>query len=167
MKKYFIIFFLFNFFFSNLYLSAERIVYLDLDFILSNSNKGKLILSNLENLNKKNVETLKSKEKLIKEEEDELIKQKNIISSEAYNDKVKNLRNKIQILREEKNKLANNFTEERKIKINEFFKIIDKVLREYIENNSIDLVLNKKDILIGKNNYNITDDILKIVNELK
>ena len=167
MKKYFIIFFLFNFFFSNLSLSAERIVYLDLDFILSNSNKGKLILSNLENLNKKNVETLKSKEKLIKEEEDELIKQKNIISSEAYNDKVKNLRNKIQILREEKNKLANNFTEERKIKINEFFKIIDKVLREYIENNSIDLVLNKKDILIGKNNYNITDDILKIVNELK
>lgn len=167
MKKFFIIFFLFNFFFSNLSLSAERIVYLDLDFILSNSNKGKLILSNLENLNKKNVETLKSKEKLIKEEEDELIKQKNIISSEAYNDKVKNLRNKIQILREEKNKLANNFTEERKIKINEFFKIIDKVLREYVENNSIDLVLNKKDILIGKNNYNITDDILKIVNELK
>ena len=95
------------------------------------------------------------------------LKQKNIISSEAYNDKVKNLRNKIQILREEKNKLANNFTEERKIKINEFFKIIDKVLREYVENNSIDLVLNKKDILIGKNNYNITDDILKIVNELK
>ncbi len=167
MKKFFIIFFLFNFFFSNLSLSAERIVYLDLDFILSNSDKGKLILSNLENLNKKNVETLKSKEKLIKEEEDELIKQKNIISSEAYNDKVKNLRNKIQILREEKNKLANNFTEERKIKINEFFKIIDKVLREYVENNSIDLVLNKKDILIGKNNYNITDDILKIVNELK
>ena len=167
MKKFFIIFFLFNFFFSNLSLSAERIVYLDLDFILSNSDKGKLILSNLENLNKKNVETLKSKEKLIKEEEDELIKQKNIISSEAYNDKVKNLRNKIQILREEKNKLANNFTEERKIKINEFFKIIDKVLREYVENNSIDLVLNKKDILIGKNNYNITDEILKIVNELK
>ena len=36
-----------------------------------------------------------------------------------------------------------------------------------LKNNSIDLVLNKKDILIGKNNYNITDDILKIVNELK
>ena len=84
-----------------------------------------------------------------------------------YNDKINNLKNKIKILREEKNKLANNFTEERKIKINEFFKIIDKVLREYVENNSIDLVLNKKDILIGKNNYNITDDILKIVNELK
>ena len=167
MKKFFIIFFLSSFFFSKLSLSAEKIVYLDLDFILSNSNKGKIILSNLENLNKKNVETLKLKENLIKKEEDELIKQKNIISNEAYNDKVKKLRNKIQILREEKNKLANNFTEERKTKINEFFKIIDKVLREYVEKNSIDLVLNKKDILIGKNNYNITDEILKIVNELK
>ena len=63
--------------------------------------------------------------------------------------------------------LAKDFTETRKTKINEFFKTIDKVLREYVENNSIDLVLNKKDILIGKNNYNITDEILKIVNELK
>ena len=43
---------------------------------------------------------------------------------------------------------------------------IDNVLREYVEKNSIDLVLNKKDILIGKNNYNITNEILKIVNNL-
>ena len=167
MKKFLIIFFLFNSFFSNLSLSAEKIVYLDLDFILANSNKGKFILSNLEKLNKKNIEILKSKENLIKKEEKEIIKQKNIISNEAYNDKINNLKNKIKILREEKNKLAKDFTETRKTKINEFFKTIDKVLREYVENNSIDLVLNKKDILIGKNNYNITDEILKIVNELK
>ena len=167
MKKFLIIFFLFNCFFSNLSLSAEKIVYLDLDFLLANSNKGKLILSDLEKLNKKNIEILKSKENLIKKEEEEIIKQKNIISNEAYNDKINNLKNKIKILREEKNKLAKDFTETRKTKINGFFKTIDKVLREYVENNSIDLVLNKKDILIGKNNYNRTDEILKIVNELK
>jgi len=167
MKKFLIIFFLFNSFFFNSSFAVEKIVYLDLDFILANSNKDKLILSNLENLNKKNIDILKSKESLIKKEEEEIIKQKNIISIESYNEKINNLKNKIKILREEKNKLANNFAETRKIKINEFFKTIDKVLRKYVENNSIDLVLNKKDILIGKNNYNITDDILKIVNELK
>ena len=165
MKKIFV-FILINFFFINLSLSAEKIVYLDLDFILSNSNKGKLILSNLDNLNKKNIEVLKSKENILKKEEDEIIKQKNIISQEAYNTKVKDLKEKIKIFREEKKKLANDFTEIRKNKINDFFKIIDNVLREYVEKNSIDLVLNKKDILIGKNNYNITNEILKIVNNL-
>ena len=161
MKKIFI-FILINFFFINSSLSAEKIVYLDLDFILSNSNKGKLILSNLDNLNKKNIEILKSKENLLKKDEDEIIKQKNIISQEAYTSKVNDLKEKIKVFREEKKKLASDFTEIRKNKINDFFKTIDNVLREYVEKNSIDLVLNKKDILIGKNNYNITNEILKI-----
>ena len=165
MKKIFI-FILINFFFINSSLSAEKIVYLDLDFILSNSNKGKLILSNLDNLNKKNIEILKSKENLLKKDEDEIIKQKNIISQEAYTSKVNDLKEKIKVFREEKKKLASDFTEIRKNKINDFFKTIDNVLREYVEKNSIDLVLNKKDILIGKNNYNITNEILKIVNNL-
>ena len=42
--------------------------------------------------------------------------------------------------------------------------ILDKILADYVQKNSIDIVLNKKDILMGKNNYNITDEILKIVN---
>jgi len=95
MKKFLIIFFLFNSFFFNSSFAVEKIVYLDLDFILANSNKGKLILSNLENLNKKNIDILKSKESLIKKEEEEIIKQKNIISIESYNEKINNLKNKI------------------------------------------------------------------------
>ena len=35
---------------------------------------------------------------------------------------------------------------------------------DYVQKNSIDIVLNKKDILMGKNNYNITEEILKMVN---
>ena len=147
--------------------AIEKIVYLDLDYILSNSNKGKNILSDLDKKNNENIKILKSKEEILKIEEENLLKQKNIISNEAYNKKVKNLQNKIKIFRSEKNQLVTEFKKNRENKINDFIKIVDNILGEYVKANSIDLVLNKKDIIMGKNSFNITEEILKKVNELK
>ena len=48
--------------------------------------------------------------------------------------------------------------------INKFIKLVDEILGEYVQKNAIDLVLNKKDILMGKNKYNITNEILELVN---
>ena len=147
--------------------AIEKIVYLDLDYILSNSNKGKNILSDLDKKNNENIKILKSKEEILKTEEENLLKQKNIISNEAYNEKVKNLQNKVKIFRSEKNQLVTEFKKNRENKINDFIKIVDNILGEYVKANSIDLVLNKKDIVMGKNSFNITEEILKKVNELK
>jgi len=147
-------------------LAIEKIVYLDLDYILSNSNKGKEILLDLEKKNTENINILKSKEEILKNEEEDLLKQKNIISTEVYNEKVKNLQNKIKIFRSEKNKLVKEYKKNRETKINDFIKIVDNILGEYVKTNSIDLVLNKKDIIMGKNSYNITGEILKKVDEL-
>ena len=167
MKKFFFtyLFIIFCFFLENSY-AKENIVFLDLDYILLNSNKGKAILSELETLNKENLKKMKIKEDSIKKEEQEIISQKKIISEEIYSEKVRNLKKKIEIFRKDKNELAKKFTNEREKKINNFFQIINKILANYVEKNSIDLVLNKKDILIGKNEYNITNDILEIVNKL-
>ena len=44
MRNSFTLFLLFFFYFTNNALAIEKIVYLDLDYILSNSNKGKEIL---------------------------------------------------------------------------------------------------------------------------
>ena len=147
--------------------AIEKIVYLDLDYILSNSNKGKNILSDLDKKNNENIKILKSKEEILKTEEENLLKQKNIISNEAYNEKVKNLQNKVKIFRSEKNQLLTEFKKNRENKMNDFIKIVDNILGEYVKANSIDLVLNKKDIIMGKNSFNITEEILKKVNELK
>jgi len=147
-------------------LAIEKIVYLDLDYILSNSNKGKEILLDLEKKNTENINILNSKEEILKNEEEDLLKQKNIISTEVYNEKVKNLQNKIKIFRSEKNKLVKEYKKNRETKINDFIKIVDNILGEYVKTNSIDLVLNKKDIIMGKNSYNITGEILKKVDEL-
>ena len=43
--------------------------------------------------------------------------------------------------------------------------MVNQILGDYVEKNAIDLVLNKKDILMGKNKYNITNEILELVNK--
>ena len=166
MKNLFLPLLIFFYLIGNAF-AIEKIVYLDLDYILSNSNKGKNILSDLDKKNNENIKILKSKEEILKTEEENLLKQKNIISNEAYNEKVKNLKNKVKIFRSEKNQLVTEFKKNKENKINDFIKIVDNILGEYVKANSIDLVLNKKDIIMGKNSFNITEEILKKVNELK
>ena len=156
MKSFCLKFFTIFFFFTGLSQSNEKIVYLDVDFVLANSDKGKIILSNLEEKNKENIKILQSKEKILKDQETQIIKQKNIISEDSYKEKVNNLKNKIDIFKKDKDKLVKNFNQLRQQEINEFIKLVDQILGEYVEKNAIDLVLNKKDILMGKNKYNIT-----------
>ena len=165
MKSFFINFFLIFISLTSLSYSSEKIVYLDVDFILANSDKGKIILSNLENKNKENIIILQSKEKILKDEETQIIKQKNIISEDSYNEKVNQLKSKINTFKKDKDELVKNFNQLRQQEINKFIKLVDQILGEYVEKNAIDLVLNKKDILMGKNKYNITNEILELVNK--
>jgi len=165
MKIFFIKFFTIFFFLTSLSFSVEKIVYLDVDFILANSDKGKIILSNLEKKNKENIKILQSKEKILKNEETEIIKQKNIISEVSYKEKINTLKSKIDTFKMDKDKLVKNFNQFRQQEINKFIKLVDEILGEYVEKNAIDLVLNKKDILMGKNKYNITNEIMELVNK--
>ena len=144
--------------------SIEKIVYLDLDFLLANSNKGKEIIFNLEKINKENIKILEERKILLNDEEKKLLQKKNILTNEIYSEKLKNLKNQIKNFNDEKNTIAKNFQKQRQEKINNFLKIVDKILAEYVKKNSIDIVLNKKDILMGKNNYNITNEIMQIIN---
>jgi outer membrane protein len=165
MKNFFINFFIIFISLTSLSYSSEKIVYLDVDFILANSEKGKIILSNLENKNKENIKILQSKEKILKDEETQIIKQKNIISEDSYKEKVNELKSKIDTFKKDKDELVKNFNQLRQQEINKFIKLVDEILGEYVEKNTIDLVLNKKDILMGKNEYNITNEILELVNK--
>jgi len=58
--------------------SDESTVFIDIDFILNNSNLGKSIYLELETLNKENIEKIKVKEKILKEKEDKNKKKKKI-----------------------------------------------------------------------------------------
>ena len=92
MKKYFILIFLI-FFHTTIY-AEEKIVYLDVNFLLSQSEAGKYINIELKKINDKNIEEFKSIESSMKTEEEKLLTQKNILKEEEFNNKANKLRDK-------------------------------------------------------------------------
>ena len=67
---------------NNSFVNQDKIVYLDLDNVVTNTKAGKLILSELEKSKKAALLKFEKKEKDLKKIEDEIKKQKNIISEE-------------------------------------------------------------------------------------
>ena len=53
--------------FFSLSYAEEKIVFIDIDYLLNNSNLGKLIYNDLEKINKNNINILNSKEEIIKQ----------------------------------------------------------------------------------------------------
>jgi len=158
-----IIFFIFL---SKVSISQEnKTVYLDLNMIMANSNAGKSINSQLEDNHKKNIANFKKLEEALKNEEAKIISQKTVISKEDFEKKIMNLRDKANKYRKERNDSINNLNNQRLDATQKMITLIRPILSEYSDNNSISLIIQKRNIVIGKTSLDITDDILKIVDE--
>ena len=162
--KLFIIFFYLSFI-SQSYSSDQKIVYLNLDYIVQNSVPGKSILQELENIKNKDIEKFKlKKNNLIKKEED-LIKKKNILSKEEFESKVLALREEMNIYNKDRQKTFSKFEENKKKKLNEFLKKITPYIEAFIKENSINIVLNEKNLFIASKKFDITTQIVEIINK--
>jgi len=144
----------------------SNIGFIDIDYLIKNSEIGKKTLKILEDKNFENIKILKEKEKKLKDEENTLKNKKNIISSEEFNNEVKILKIKIKELRNEKNLLANNFNEFKNKELNELLKKYNVVIQDFMNKNSVDIVIDKKNIYIGKVSSDLTKLILDQINDL-
>ena len=157
---------IFFIFFSKISLSHEKsIVYIDLNKIMRNSIAGKSITTQLENNHKKNISKFKTIEEDLKKDESEIISQKNVITKEEFEKKIIDLRDKANKFRKERNSNINNLNNQRLEATSKMITLIRPILSEFSDKNSISLIIDKKNIIIGKSLLDITDDILKIVNE--
>ena len=165
--KYLIKFLTINLFlliFFNPLKADEKVVFLDLDFLLQNSNIGKKILKKISELDKKNINQLETKNKILKKLELDIKNKKNIISEENYKNEIKKFQKQIQNFNTEKNQIINEFNDYRKLELENFFRLINPKINNYMSQNSISVVLDSKKIFIGNANSNITEDILEIIN---
>ena len=85
--KNIIFLFLFFFFSINQANSLEKIVFFDIDYIVSKSNAGIKISEKLKKQNKKNIEFLKKEQKKLQKEIEEIKKVQNIITKDELEKK--------------------------------------------------------------------------------
>ena len=145
--------------------SSEKIVYLDVEKIMQESSAGKSIIAQLKKKRESSISKFKSREKDIFDKEKKLIAQKNILSKDEFESKIKELRNEISNYQNERNKTSNNIT---KLRIKASKKLISEltpILEEYSKKNSIRIIIQKKQIVMGTKEDDITKDILELVNQ--
>ena len=167
MKKILFFFFISIFFFlkTNLLYANNNIAFIDLDLVLKKTIIGKLLLNDLEVINNKNIEELKNKEKELKNDEEEIKKKQNVISQEQFDLEVKNLQDKVSKYRVLKNEMVKSLDEIKKEKLSDFFKKINPIIQNYMDANSVDILLERKNVFIGKNKSDITDIIVKEIDK--
>ena len=164
MKYFLLSFFSIFLFFINSVNSEQNIAFINMDKVISTSNAGSSILKQLTDLNNKNLQFLKKEEKKFKEKETKLVSQKNIISEADFQNKVNELKSEIKNYNQNRDKMINEFNKLKVDNTNNLLKLINPILLKFSDDKEISIVLQKKDLVVAKTELDITEDIIKIVN---
>ena len=156
---------LFSLFYFNNYAKADIPYYLDFKYILNESAAGKKAQNSLKTKLDNGFKDLKKKEKLLQEEEKNIIDQKKLIKPEEYKSKVNSLRKSVTSLQKERSKLLEEISKQRSKARNELLKNLNPIIQEYMQENKIRMVVDKKSLLLADENLDITKEILGRLNK--
>ncbi len=142
--------------------------FLDFKFILNNSDAGKKAQTNLKNQLEKGITNLKNREKKLQKEEQEIIQKKKVLSADEYKKKITQLRGSVSSLQKDRNLLLESVAKKRSKARKEILGKLNPITKNYMKEKNIRIVLDKKSILLGDEELNITKDIMNLLNkELK
>ena len=94
-----------------------------------------------------------------------MIAQQNVLDKEQFNKKLNSLTKEVNKYRSDKKNSVDNIN---KIKISNTKKILKElnpIITKYVEENNISLVIPKKNIIVGKKDLDITNKIIKILDD--
>ena len=163
MKKFIIlIFFIFTQF--NFVSANTNILFVDLDKIMTMSKPGLSIIKKLKEKNDKILNNFQLEQKKIKDKETKLVKQKNILSDKEFKSNLNKLKLEIDIYNKNRKNIINDFNKLKLETRNKFMTMINLILMNYAEEKSILMIFEKKNMIIGKSELDITDEIIKVIN---
>ena len=165
--KYFVRFFVITFFLliCTHTFAEQKIAVLDLTYVLNQSKAGKGAQDYLKKTFTDNTKKFLDTEKALKEEETDLLATKNILSKEEYGKKMSVLRNKSIDYQTQRRSAIAKITTLRAEARARLLEKLKPILEAYIKGNNISLVVDKKSILGGDPENDITKVIVEKLNK--
>ena len=151
--------------YSQILNAKENIVFIDLNYVLNKSNDGKKILEELKNISEINKEKFNKEERLLEKERNDIKKLKNIISKDEYNKKVSLFQEKVEIYNKEKSNILRSFENKKKEELDIFFQSLNEIMNVYMKENSISIIIDKKNIVMAAVKNDISNEIIDLVNK--
>ena len=141
-----------------------NVVFVDIDFLIQKSNLGKKVLKKIETNNLEKKEFLKNEESKLRIKDSEIKKKKNIISNDQYQKEIDLLKKNITTFNDKKKTTINEFNKFKADELNKILEKFNKIIKLYMEEKSIQIVLNQKNLYMGISSSDITKDILVLIN---
>jgi Skp family chaperone for outer membrane proteins len=165
--KYFVKFFVVTFFllFSTDVIAEQKIVVLDLKYVLNNSKAGKNAQDFLKKSYNNNLKKYADMEKALKKEEQDLLTKKTVLSKEEYTKKTDALRKKVIDFQSQRRSAIDKIATQRSNSRATLIQALDPILDVYIKEKNIALVLDKKFALGGVPENDITTIITEKLNK--
>ncbi len=163
-KKNFFLIIIFFLLGQNIVWSSEKIAFLDVELIINKSKPALLIIKEIEKIRDQETKKLKTIENDLKKKNEEIVKTKNLISKEELNKRILALRKQAKSFEELRKKTIKDLNIKKNKELDQFMKLINPIIQEYMKKNSIDIIIDKKNIFMAKSNNDITNDILEIIN---
>ena len=165
MNKYILYILLFFFLTFSKVFSNENIAFLDVNYIVNKSKPAVTIIKEIEKQREKETKNLKKIEDQLKKKNDEIVKSKNLLSEKELKDKISSLRKEAKAFEQTKIKKINEINKKRATELNKFLQLIRPVIAEYMKENSISMIIDKKNLFMAESKGDITKDILDLVNK--
>ena len=151
--------------FSNTVYAENRIAYFDVEKVIAQSKVGQSIISQLGKIDKSNIAKFKKIEANIKDNEKKLISKKNILAKKDFQNELNNLKKDVNTYKEQRAKNINEVSLKRVNATKKVLSLMNPIIAKYADENNISIILAKQNIVIGKTELDVTDEILILVNK--
>jgi len=163
MKKLILFTTLFLFYSSNSF--ADTTHFIDFSKVLNSSNAGAKAQNDLKKKFTSESDKFGKQEADLKKIETEIISQKKILTKEEYQKKVEALRKKVANLQKNKQDSFNAIATSRNVARQTLLKSVTPIMKKYMEDNNIRMIVDKKSVILGDTTLEITDKIIGILNK--
>ena len=152
----------------NVLKAEDKVSYIDIDYILTNTLAGKELLNILKKEEEIKINEFKSNDDSFKNEEKQLLAKKNLVSEKEMNKELKALQIKFQKYKKVKQKEIEDFKIKRNKNIVNFLNLINPIIEKYMSDNSIYMLIDKKNVFIANKEYDITNNLIELIdNQIK
>jgi len=148
------------------YASAEqKTAFLDMRYILNSSTAGKAAQDYLKKTFQENQKKFTDQENELKKEERDLIAMKDSVTKEEYKKKAENLREKAKKYQTNRRNALAKIAKQRADARQKLIDKLEPIIQKYIGENGISLVIDKKNVVIGNTQLDITKIITEKLNK--
>ena len=153
--------------FHNLSYGSE-VYFVDIKKILNTSKAGKKAQDFLKNKFESENKKFEKEGIAIKKEESDLIAKKKVIAPEEYKKKLNSLRDKSVNYQKKRRQASNDWVKKKNEARAKLLASLNPIMQKYMKENNVEIIVDKKYILLANSTFDLTDKILKILDkELK